>query len=118
MLFEKEILKIPMSDNTLNRRIQDMSQDTGSLVTTNIKEGDFLFTIRLDQSINITEKAQLLAFSRVFGMDISLNNFRFAKHSQKQQMPKKIFMSTVISVLAICLGNHASASARTVPLCI
>jgi hypothetical protein len=89
-MFEKEILKILMSDNILSRRIQDMSQDAESQVTANIRERD-VFTIRLDQSINITERAQLLAFSRFFGMDISLNNFRFAKHSQKQQNAQENF---------------------------
>jgi hypothetical protein len=40
--YKKEILKIPMSDNTIRRRVQDMSQDAESQVTANIKEADFL----------------------------------------------------------------------------
>jgi hypothetical protein len=39
--YEKEILKIRMSDNTISPCIQDMSEDVESQVTANIKEADF-----------------------------------------------------------------------------
>jgi hypothetical protein len=47
-------------------------------------------------------------------MEVSLNNFYFAKHSQKQQNAKTFLISTVISVLTICHRNHTSVSARAV----
>jgi hypothetical protein len=40
--YEKDISKIPMSDNTVSRRIKDMSQDVQSQMITNIKEVDFM----------------------------------------------------------------------------
>jgi hypothetical protein len=61
--YEKDILKIPMSDNPISMCIQGMCQDIDSQVIANIKEADF-FTIRLDESPDITGKAQPLAFSR------------------------------------------------------
>jgi hypothetical protein len=39
--YEKEILKISMSENTINWHIQGMSQDTESQVIANIKEAEF-----------------------------------------------------------------------------
>jgi hypothetical protein len=61
--YEKEILKIPMSDNIISRRIQDMSQDAESQAVANVKEDDF-FAIQFDEATDIAGKAQLLAFSR------------------------------------------------------
>jgi hypothetical protein len=47
--YEKEILKIPMSENTISQHIQDMSQDDESQVIANIKETIFFFAIHLDK---------------------------------------------------------------------
>jgi hypothetical protein len=107
-----------MWDSTTSRHIQDMSQDTEPQVIANIKVGDF-FAIYFNESTDIIRKAQLLAFSKFFVMETSLNNFYFASHFQKQQKAKTLLMlSTVISVLEICHGNRASATARmALPLC-
>jgi hypothetical protein len=51
--YEEEILKIPISDNTISRRIQDLSQDFQSQVITNIKEAEF-FAIQLDEATDVT----------------------------------------------------------------
>jgi hypothetical protein len=61
--YEKDILKIPISDNPISRCIQDTCQDVDSQVIANIKETK-IFTIPLDESTDITGKVQLLAFSR------------------------------------------------------
>ncbi|XP_023702941.1 protein ZBED8-like [Cryptotermes secundus] len=60
--YGKEILKIPMSDNTISQHIQDMSQDVQSQAIANIKEAD-IFVIQLNEGSDVTGKAQLLAFS-------------------------------------------------------
>jgi hypothetical protein len=39
--YEKDILRICMSGNTISQHIQGMSQDDESQVTTNIKEASF-----------------------------------------------------------------------------
>jgi hypothetical protein len=88
-------------------------------VIVNINEADFFFAIQLDESTDITGKAQLLAFSRFVSNGDIIEQFLFKSDSQKQQKAKKFLMlSTVISVVTIRHGNHASASVRTVlPLC-
>jgi hypothetical protein len=42
--YEKEVLRIPMSDNTISRRIQNMSQDFESQVISNIREAGLFAT--------------------------------------------------------------------------
>jgi hypothetical protein len=59
-----------------------MSEDAELEVIANIKEAD-IFAIHLDESNDITGKAQLLEFS-AFVMKTSLNSFYSANHSQKQ----------------------------------
>jgi hypothetical protein len=39
--YEKGILKIPISDNTISRHIQDMCLEVESQLIVNIKEADF-----------------------------------------------------------------------------
>jgi hypothetical protein len=80
--YEKEILKISMSDNIIGWHIQDISQDIESQVIANIKESG-LFAIQLDESTHITGRAKLLAFSRfVFNGDI-FEKFLFCKPLQE-----------------------------------
>jgi hypothetical protein len=57
--YEEEVLKIPISDNTISRRILDFQ----SQVIANIKEAGFS-AIKLDVSADTTGEAQLVAFSR------------------------------------------------------
>jgi hypothetical protein len=76
--YEKEILKIPVSDNTVGWCIQDMSQDIESQVIANIKEPD-LFAIQFDESTDITGKAQLLAFRRFVFNGHAIEQFLFCK---------------------------------------
>jgi hypothetical protein len=58
------IKAIPSSDNTVQRRIQDMASDiTDQVVEKRSKSKKF--SIQLDESTDIAGKAQLLAYVRV-----------------------------------------------------
>jgi hypothetical protein len=60
--YEKEISKNPMlEENTISRRVQDMSPDVGSQAIANIKEADFV-VIQFDEPTDVTCKVQILAF--------------------------------------------------------
>jgi hypothetical protein len=76
--YEEEILKIPKSNNTVSQHIQDMIQDAELQVITHIKEADF-FAIQLDESTDITGKAQLIAFSRTDCNGAITEQFLFCK---------------------------------------
>lgn len=50
----KEIEKIPLSDNTIKRRIDDMGIDVENQILTQIKESK-AFALQLDESTDISE---------------------------------------------------------------
>jgi hypothetical protein len=60
---EKEIIKIPLSDSTISRRIINISEDIEEQVIEVIKSGE-LFALQVDESTDISGKAQLMAFIR------------------------------------------------------
>jgi hypothetical protein len=76
--YEKEIFKIPKSGNSISQCIQDMSHDSKSQVIANIKETDFS-AIQLDESIDITGKPQLPAFSMLVCNGDITEQFLFCK---------------------------------------
>jgi hypothetical protein len=75
------------------------------------------FAIQLNESTDITGKAQILEFNRsVCNGDIT-EQLLFCKPLPETTKAKILLMlPTVISVLMICHGNHASAQA-VLPQC-
>ena len=88
--YEKEVLKIPMSDNTISRRISVMSQDIESQVIANIKTAK-CFAIQLDESTDITGKGQLLTFIRFVWEDDIIEQFLFCKPLPETTRGQDIF---------------------------
>ena len=59
----KKLNVIPLSDNTVQRHISDISDDIKDQVINEIKEAE-TFAIQLDESTDISSMAQLLVFAR------------------------------------------------------
>ena len=75
---EKQLCKIPLSNDTVHRRIVDMSNDIQENVCNN-KLQDSFFALQVDESTDITNKAQLLAFVRFIDGDSMVNQYLCCK---------------------------------------
>lgn len=60
----KKLKEIPMSANTIKRRIEEMADDIENQVITMVKNSPF-YSIQLDESTDVSNKALLLCFVRV-----------------------------------------------------
>ncbi|KAK4875359.1 hypothetical protein RN001_011781 [Aquatica leii] len=90
---EKEILKIPLSNNTISRRIQDMSEDVETQVIEHLKR-DNIFALQIDESTDISGKAQLIAFIRIIFDGDMISQFFFCKELPERTTGEDIFMTT------------------------
>jgi hypothetical protein len=59
---ESEIDKVPVSDNTISKPVDDMSHDVEDILSEVLKNTNF--ALQIDESTDITNKAQLLVFVR------------------------------------------------------
>ena len=73
-----KISKIPLSDDTVRRRILEMSSDIEKNVSGNkLQSSDF--ALQVDESTDITNQAQLIAFVRFINENEIANQFLFCK---------------------------------------
>ncbi|XP_050993118.1 SCAN domain-containing protein 3 [Labeo rohita] len=89
----KELAKVSLSDNTISRRIDDMSADIECVVLEKIRISK-KFALQLDESTDISGHAQLLANVRFVDGDAIRENFLFCKALPEKVTGEEIFRVT------------------------
>ncbi|XP_042213300.1 protein FAM200A-like [Homarus americanus] len=86
----KKTETIPLSNNTLSRRIQEMSAYIKEQVVTAIKESG-KFSLQLDESTDVSDDAQLLVYARYQGKSDMEENFLFCKRLETTTTGEDLF---------------------------
>jgi hypothetical protein len=108
----KRMKIIAMSANTVKRRIEDMAEDTESQVIEMVKNSTF-YSIQLDESTDITNKAVLLCFVR-FECQGELKEELLCSLN----LPGRTTGSEIFDALNGCLLRHGIEWKKCVGICI
>lgn len=73
-----QIIKVPLSNNTISRRISRMSANINEQVMEKLRSHK-LFALQVDESTDITDKAQLIGFIRFIEADDICEQFLFCR---------------------------------------
>lgn len=85
----RKVKEVPLSDTTVRRRIQEMSDDIEDQLVSNLK--DTKFSIQLDESTDITNKALLLVFVKFHGDDNLFEDILFCKELEERTTGEDVF---------------------------
>lgn len=95
-----QISKVPLSNNTISRRIYEMSLNINEQVIDKIKTCH-KFALQIDESTDITAKNQLLGFCRFIDGKYIVEQFLFCKELETTSTGADIFAS-----VSSYLNNH------------
>lgn len=116
-----EISKIPLSADTISRRVSDMSSDIEDIMKEKIKSSR-KFSLQIDESTDIGGHAQLLSYIRYVDGDVIATNFFFCKELPERATGEEIFRTTNEYVVrneltwedcvSVCTDGAASMTGR------
>lgn len=86
----KEIQKVPLSNNTVKRRIDDMSSNIEETLILQLQECTY-FALQIDESTDVTNMAQLLVFVRFDYHEDIREEFLFCKPLESNTTAENIF---------------------------
>lgn len=86
----KEIQKVPLSNNTVKRRIDDMSSNIEETLALQLQECTY-FALQIDESTDVTNMAQLLVFVRYDYHEEIKEEFLFCKPLESNTKAENIF---------------------------
>jgi len=75
----KKLEAVPLSNDTINSRITDISNNILEQVMEKLKASPFPFSIQLDESTDVSQCVQLLAYVRYMHADAMKQEFLFCK---------------------------------------
>lgn len=110
--FESQINKIPLADNTIGRRIQDMSQNIKMQVKDIIGNDSKMFALQLDESTDVSGLEQLLVFIRFIHKNIIIEQFLCCL-----KVPLKTRGEDIFKILDSFMKENNLAWANCVGLC-
>jgi hypothetical protein len=105
----KEIKKVPLSNNMISRRIEDMSLSIQGTLIQKICEVK-KFSLQVDESTDVSNCCQLIALVRIPNEKGLKEHYLFCKELQKQTTGKEIFK--VINDILIQTKFHGKIALR------
>ena len=98
---ECEVSKVSVSDNTISRRVDDLSNNISGILSEMLQNNNF--ALQVDETSDITGKAQLLAFVRFENEGEIMENFLCCKELPETTKGHDIF-NILSSYLELCVG--------------
>ncbi|XP_068233586.1 zinc finger BED domain-containing protein 5-like [Palaemon carinicauda] len=89
--FAKKIEHVPLSNDTVKKRIQNMSHDIKDQVIAAIKKSGH-FSLQLDESTDVSDDAQLMTYVRYQGQEAMEEEFLFCRPLLTTTTGEDIFM--------------------------
>ena len=86
----RKIDAVPLSDNTVNRRIGDMAQDVSAQLLEQVRASEY-FALQLDESTDVSSEAQLLVYIRFISQERFVEEILFCKALERGTTGKEIF---------------------------
>lgn len=89
----KKIDAVPLSDNSVSRRIGDMAQDVSAQLSEQVRASEY-FALQLDESTDVSNAAQLLVYIRFISQERFVEEILFCKALESKTTFFKFCQST------------------------